>query len=157
MMIDGIDTFTAVTAILSPARRSATDCSRSVLVFRYHRHGAHGRDAAHRAPRVRSHSVRNAGGPAEMKCAEPESSASFIAEGPPMLLQLTVSVSPASAARFLDQVVLLHHHQRQEAEATRAERDVELRHLGARGQARRPAEPAAPPRHRQPRGRASRV
>ncbi len=38
---------------------------------------------------VRSHKVRNAGGPAAMKSAEPESRASFITEGPPILIQRT--------------------------------------------------------------------
>lgn len=37
------------------------------------------------APRLRSHRVRKAGGPAEMNWAEPGRRASFMAAGPPML------------------------------------------------------------------------
>ena len=42
-------------------------------------------------PRVLSHKVRNAGGPAEMKSADEDKSASFIAAGPPRSIQRTVT------------------------------------------------------------------
>src|SRR5512142_648399 len=52
-------------------------------------------------PRVLSHKVRNAGGPAEMKSADEDSSASFMAAGPPRSIQRTVkSPRPDSAAYF---------------------------------------------------------
>ena len=55
-------------------------------------------------PRVRSHSVMKAGGPAAMKSTEPDSSASFMTAGPPRSIQRTVSsVEPGRARVLLDQ------------------------------------------------------
>src|SRR5512144_511386 len=79
MMMEGIETLTAVTAILSPSLRSSIERRWSARVFRDG--GSGGRAAMPFAPRLvllRSDGVRKAGGPAEMKCAEPESNASFI-------------------------------------------------------------------------------
>src|SRR5512143_1772581 len=51
-------------------------------------------------PRVLSHSVRNAGGPAEMKSADEDKSASFIAAGPPRSIQRTVTSAYFSIRRY---------------------------------------------------------
>src|ERR1700754_5324327 len=101
MMMEGIDTLTAVTAIfLSPVIPSS-DFSWATRAFS--RIGIELIAAMDFTPtllRVRSHKVRKAGGPAEMKCAEPERRASFMTAGPPMLDQETVTLRPASSAYF---------------------------------------------------------
>src|SRR5687768_4154940 len=101
MMIDGIDDFTDVTAILSEPFRSSTDFRCAARVFRLI-----GIELIAATPftlplpMVLSHRIRNDGGPAEMKCAEPESRASIITEGPPTLAQFTVTFTPAFSACF---------------------------------------------------------
>src|SRR5215468_8559148 len=100
MMIAGIDTFTAVTAILSFSPRSFSDFSVGERVLRYI-----GIAVIAAMPftlmlaLVLSHSVRNAGGPAAEMCAAPDSSMSLTTEGPPKLTQLTLRFgSPFSCA-----------------------------------------------------------
>src|SRR5688572_16719603 len=101
MMIDGIDDFTEVTAILSEAFRSSIDLRCSARVFRLIGIELIAATAvALPLPVVRSQRIRNDGGPAEMKCAEPDSSASIITDGPPMLAQFTVTLTPAFSACF---------------------------------------------------------
>src|SRR6185312_5166733 len=102
MTIEGIETLIAVTAILSLAVMSSSFFRWSARVLRYI-----GIDDMAATPltfteaAVRSQSVMNAGGPAVMKSAEPERRASFITEGPPMLIQRTFRFGmPASFARF---------------------------------------------------------
>ena len=51
-------------------------------------------------PLVLSQRMRKEGGPAEIKSAEPESNASIMPAGPPMLDQLTLTVWPSLAACF---------------------------------------------------------
>jgi hypothetical protein len=95
-MIEGIETLTAVTAILSFGVRSSMERRCSARALRYI--GIEliaATPLTARLPLVRSHRVRKAGGPAEMKCADPDSSASFITAGPPMLAQLTLTFRPA--------------------------------------------------------------
>lgn len=50
-------------------------------------------------PRVRSYKIRKPGGPVGTSCADPDSSASFMAAGPPTFGQLTLSATPASCAK----------------------------------------------------------
>src|SRR5690606_23617169 len=99
MMIDGIDDLTEVTPILSVSFRSSIDLRCAARVLRLI--GMELMAATpFTLPRVRSHRMRKEGGPAETKCAEPESRASIITDGPPMLAQFTVTFSPAFAACF---------------------------------------------------------
>src|SRR5687768_13599893 len=101
MMIDGIDDLTDVTAILSPSLRSSIDLRCGARAFR-----RIGMELMAATPftsavlLVLSHRIRNDGGPAEMKSAEPESSASIMTDGPPMLAQLMVTFWPAFSACF---------------------------------------------------------
>src|SRR3954449_6971403 len=95
MMIAGIDTFTAVTAILSVGARSVNDFKCGALVLRYI-----GIDVIAATPitfmlaRVRSQIVMNAGGPAGAKCAAPESSMSFTTAGPPSRMYSAFRLRP---------------------------------------------------------------
>src|SRR5262245_48094763 len=90
MTIDGIETLTAVTAILSRWVMSSNFLRCSPRVFRYI-----GKDDIAATPFtfaescVRSHSTMNAGGPAAMKSTAPERSASFITAGPPRSIHWT--------------------------------------------------------------------
>jgi hypothetical protein len=99
MMIAGIDTFTAVTAILSVGCKSLSDLRCGALVFRYI-----GIDVMAATPitfmlaRVRSHSVMKAGGPAGAKCAAPASSMSFTTAGPPRRIYSALSARPIFCA-----------------------------------------------------------
>ncbi len=77
--------------------------------------------------RVRSQSVMNAGGPAAMKSTEPDSSASFMHGGPAELYPADDEVGHAGGRGvFLDEAAFLHHEQRQESDAARAERNPDL-------------------------------
>src|SRR3546814_182458 len=99
MMIEGIDDFTDVTPILSPCFRSSMDLRCAARVFRYM--GMELMAATPLTsllPLVRSHKIRNDGGPADTKCADPDSNASIIADGPPSLAQSTVTLTPAFSA-----------------------------------------------------------
>src|SRR6201991_5214438 len=101
MMMEGIDTLTAVTAIFWTPVIWSSDFNWATRAFR--RIGIElmaAMDFTPTLPRVRSHKVRKAGGPAEMKCAEPERSASFMTAGPPMLDQVTVTLRADSSAYF---------------------------------------------------------
>src|SRR5579864_7531147 len=92
MMIAGIDTLMAVTAILSRSVISSNLLRCPALVLRYI--GSEviaATPSTLAAPRVLSHNVINAGGPAEMKSADDDNSASFIAAGPPRSIQRTVT------------------------------------------------------------------
>ena len=147
MLIDGIETLTAVTAILSVSVRSSIVVSAGFVVFRYI--GSDDIAATPRTsaePRVALHSVMNAGGPAAMKSTEPDSSASFMTAGPPRSIQRTVrSASPAALCVLLDQRAIAHHEQRQEADAAGAERNANL------GRARRSTRRSRPRRRVRPR------
>ena len=101
MTIDGMDDFTEVTAILSPGLMSSIDFRCSARAFS--RMGMELMAATPLTPMlflVLSHRMRKEGGPAEMKSAEPDSSASIMPAGPPMLDQLTLTVWPSFAACF---------------------------------------------------------
>src|SRR5215218_1750923 len=95
MMIAGIDTFTAVTAILSFGVRSFSDLRCDALVLRYI-----GIEVIAATPRtfmlvtVLSHSVMKAGGPAGARCAAPASSMSLTTEGPPRRMYSAASFRP---------------------------------------------------------------
>src|SRR6185369_5669608 len=100
MMIDGIDTFTDVTAILSCSVRSSSFFNRSARVFRYI-----GNDDIAATPltfaesTVLSQRIRNAGGPAAMKSTAPDKRESFMTAGPPRSIHVTLSPwMPASLA-----------------------------------------------------------
>src|SRR5690606_41419513 len=98
MMIDGIDDFTEVTAILSPSFKSSSDFRCGARAFR--NMGMELMAATpftSAVPLVRAQSSRKDGGPAEMKSAEPDSSASIMTDGPTMLAQVIVTSSPARA------------------------------------------------------------
>ncbi len=102
MMSAGIETLIAVTAMRSRSVMSSSFFSRSDRAFKYI-----GKDVIAATPvtlmepSVLSQSVRNAGGPAAMKSTEPESSASFITDGPPKLIQRTCRLAiPACLAYF---------------------------------------------------------
>src|SRR5580658_3603320 len=90
IMIDGMETLIAVTAILSLSVTSSSFFRWSARVLRYI-----GMEDIAATPltlaeaAVRSQSVIKAGGPAVIKSAEPDNSASFITAGPPMLIQRT--------------------------------------------------------------------
>src|SRR5882757_9977868 len=101
MVMGGVDTLTALAAIFRPPVLWSSDFNWATRAFR--RIGIELIAAMDFTPtllRVRSHRVRKAGGPAEMKCADPERSASFITAGPPMLDQVTVTLRAASSAYF---------------------------------------------------------
>src|SRR5215218_8703563 len=95
MMIAGIDTFTAVTAILSFGVRSFSDLRCGALVLRYI-----GIEVIAATPRtfmlaaVLSHNVMKAGGPAGAKCAAPASNMSLTTDGPPRRMYSATSFSP---------------------------------------------------------------
>ena len=133
MMIAGIETFTAVTAILSFGCRSFSDLRCGALVLRYI-----GIDVIAATPftrmlaRVRSQIVMNAGGPAGAKCAAPASSMSLTTAGPPSLTYSAVSFRPIFWASASTSLLLLHHDQRQEADAARAFRDLHHVDFGLR-------------------------
>src|SRR2546423_14961311 len=99
MMIAGIETFTAVTAILSFGVRSFSDLRCGAFVLRYI-----GIDVIAATPRtfmllaVLSHSVMKAGGPAGAKCALPDSSMSLTTDGPPKRMYSAESLMPMFAA-----------------------------------------------------------
>src|SRR5688572_6936851 len=86
MIMDGIDTLIAVTAILSLAPTSLMLLISGERVLRYI-----GIDVMAARPvtfmlsRVRAQMVRKAGGPAGTTCALPDRSASFTCAGPPRL------------------------------------------------------------------------
>src|SRR5689334_1879345 len=78
MMIAGIETLIDVIAILSRAPMSPSVLRCSELVLRYIGIDVIAATPSTLAdPRVLSHKVRNAGGPAEMKSADEDRSASF--------------------------------------------------------------------------------
>ncbi len=87
MMMAGIDTFTAVMAILFASVTSSSDLILSDRVLRYI-----GIDVIAATPLifsdpvVRPQVVRNAGGPAGTRWAAPEISASLTTAGPPRLM-----------------------------------------------------------------------
>src|SRR5690606_18429804 len=92
MTMDGIDDLTDVTAILSPSFRSSMDFRCAARVFRYMGMELMAATPLTSAvPLVRSHKSRKDGGPAEIKSAEPDSKASIMTEGPPMLDQFMVT------------------------------------------------------------------
>src|ERR1043166_3600443 len=99
MMIAGIETFTAVTAILSLALRSRSDLRCGALVLRYI-----GIDVIAATPftfmllEVLSQIVMKAGGPAGARCALPESSMSLTTAGPPSWTYSAASLRPIFAA-----------------------------------------------------------
>ena len=121
MMIAGIETFTAVTAILSFGVRSFSDLRCGALVLRYI-----GIEVIAATPftfmlaRVRSQSVMKAGGPAGAKCAAPASSMSLTTDGPPNWMYSVPRLQAHLLGLLLDQLLLLHHDQRQEADAAGA-------------------------------------
>src|SRR4030081_2032335 len=126
MTIDGIETLTEVTAILSPGLRSSSARRCSARVLRYI--GIELMAATPLTsilPRVRSHSVRKAGGPAEMKSADPESRASFMIRRPADIRPVDRDRDAGLGGLFLDQSVFLHEVQRQKSEATGAERHLD--------------------------------
>ena len=96
-MIAGIETFTAVTAILSFGVRSFSDLRCGALVFRYI-----GIEVIAATPftfmllAVRSQIVMKAGGPAGAKCAAPASSMSLTTAGPPSRMYSGPASGPVS-------------------------------------------------------------
>src|SRR5665213_4423132 len=84
---DGMETLIEVTAMRSRSVMSSSFFTAGDREFRYI-----GSDVMAATPftladeMVRSQRVRKAGGPAAMKSADPDSRASFITEGPPILI-----------------------------------------------------------------------
>ena len=107
MTSEGIEILIAVTATLSFAEMSSMDLMCGALVFRYI-----GCELIEPTPTtsilplVRSQSVSIPGTPPEMKCAEPDRSASFTAPDPLMFTHLAVTLRPASRGFLLDQLQL---------------------------------------------------
>ena len=134
MMMAGIETFTAVMAILSVGLRSRIELRWGARVLRYIGIEVIAATPLTSAlPRVRSHSVRKAGGPAATMSAEPDSSRSLTRAGPPSLIHSTLQIGDAAVARVaLDQALLLHDQERQEADAAGTARDLDRVGLGMR-------------------------
>ena len=129
MLIDGIDTLTAVTAILSVSVRSSIDRERRIGRIQVHRQRRHRGDATHvgRAARaVPERDERRRPGGDEIDGARQQR---VVHDGRPAELDpANRELREARGARvLLDEPSLAHDEQRQEADAAGAERNANLR------------------------------